>query len=108
MQNALRSLQSLLALGRLNPDSPCMENGKCTKGYPKEFLKETIVDPESYYATYRRRSVADGGREVIHKGKKIDNSWIVPYNAYLSLRYECHINVECCTSPKAADTNAFL
>ena len=35
-------------------------------------------------------------------GKTIDNSWIVPYNPYLSLRYDCHINVEVCTSPKAA------
>ena len=34
-------------------------------------------------------------------GKMLDNSWVVPYNTYLSLTYNCHINVECCTSPKA-------
>ena len=82
--------------GSLNQNSPCMENGKCTKKYPKEFLKETIVDPDNSYATYRRRSPQDGGRSITHptSGAKIDNRWVVPYNPYLSMRYQCHINVE--------------
>ena len=78
-----------------------MENGKCTKGFPKPFVKETMVDPEKSYATYQRRGPADGGRTVKHNGKDIDNSLIVPYNPYLSLRYNCHINVECCASTKS-------
>ena len=85
-----------------NPSSPCMVNGKCSKGYPKEYVKETVVDPDSYYALYRRRSPQDGGREFTVKGKTLDNRWIVPYNAYFSLRYNCHINVEACASVKAA------
>ena len=90
--------------GQENPSSPCMENGKCTKGYPKEFLKKTVVDPDNFYAIYRRRSPSDGGRSVTHpkSGKIIDNRWIVPYNPHLSSRFNCHINVECCSSPKAA------
>ena len=35
-------------------------------------------------------------------GRLIDNSWVVPYNPLLSLRFNCHINVERCASPKAA------
>ena len=88
--------------GASNPRNVCMENGRCTKGYPKPFIKETTVDPESYYATYRRRSPEDGGRTVQKGGNLIHNGMIVPYNPYLSLRYNCHINVEVCTSAKSA------
>ena len=80
----------------------CLENGRCTKGYPKPFQKETVVNSDSFYATYRRRSPEDGGRTVTKGGRSIDNSWVVPYNVYLSLRYDCHINIEVCTSVKAA------
>ena len=88
--------------GAHNPHAQCMENGKCSKGFPKDFQKETTVDPDNFYATYQRKSPADGGRCIMHKGKRIDNSWVIPYNAHLSLRFNCHINVECCASPKAA------
>ena len=35
------------------------------------------------------------------RNKTIDNSWIVPYNPYFSLKYNCHINVESCASVKS-------
>ena len=35
-------------------------------------------------------------------GRVIDNRWVVPYIPFLSLRYNCHINGELCTSPKAS------
>ena len=35
-------------------------------------------------------------------GRTVDNRWIVPYNPFLSLRYNCHINIEKCTLPTAA------
>ena len=30
--------------GNINPQSPCMENEICTKGFPKEFNQETIIN----------------------------------------------------------------
>ena len=90
--------------GKDHPSAPCMENGKCSKKFPKEFHNETIVDQENYYAIYRRRSPENGGRTVTlpKNNRKVDNAWVVPYNPFLSRRFQCHINVECCTSTKAA------
>ena len=89
--------------GKENPKNVCMVNGQCSKAFPKEFIKETVVDPASYYAIYQRRSPQDGGRVLtLPDGRKVDNSFVVPYNPLLLLRYNCHINVELCSSPKAA------
>ena len=89
--------------GNEYPNSPCMENGRCSKKFPKDFVKQTVVDPDNSYATYQRRSPTDGGRQVRDpkSGRMIDSSWVVPYNAYLTMVYNCHINVECCASPLA-------
>lgn len=92
--------------GAANPRSPCMEDGKCTKKYPKEFKRYTVLDPASGFPTYRRRAPEDGGRTLlITRGGRsftITNRDVVAYNPYLSLRYNCHINVEKSTSPRNA------
>ena len=88
--------------GKLKLNSPCMEtndNGLayCTKEFPKDLQKETTVTEYSY-PKYRRRSTADGGRTVVKlvAGKPVvlDNGYVVPYNCFLSLKFNCHINVE--------------
>ena len=88
--------------GTLNPSAPCMKDNKCTKGFPKPFLAHTVVDSNTTYATYRRRCPADGGRtiQLVRRNTTFtaDNSFIVPYSPCLSLRYNCHINVEKCCS----------
>ena len=90
--------------GNENPNCPCMVNGKCSKGYPKEFMEHTVMDPNNFYATYRQRSPEHGGRVMRHpdNGRILDNSMVIPYNPHLSKRYDCHINVECCASVMAA------
>jgi hypothetical protein len=73
----------------------CLKDGKCSKGYPKQFNKFTIVgDVSSMAPQYRRRALEDGGLTVMHKGKLITNQWIVPYNARVLFMNEAHINVE--------------
>lgn len=90
--------------GNINRNSPCMNEGHCTKTFPKQFQDKTIVT-ESSYPLYMRRSPDNGGRT--HKMKVrgsdicVDNSFIVPYNPTLSLRYHAHINVEIVHSVQA-------
>jgi hypothetical protein len=78
------------------------ENSVCKKGFPKEFSEITEWDENAFYPKYRRRSPLQGGRTIYHKGRLIDNRWIVPYSPFLALKYAAHINVEACVSPKAA------
>ena len=68
--------------GIINPSSPCIINGKCSKYYPREFVTTTTINKNGY-PTYRRRN---HGRIIKKKGISIDidNRWIVPYNPYLS------------------------
>ena len=34
-------------------------------------------------------------------GGRQDSTWVVPHNAFLLTKYECHLNVEVCTSIRA-------
>lgn len=92
--------------GSINMNSPCMDNGKCTKRFPREFLTETITGIDGY-PLYRRRSPENGGhsftRSVMNQQDdiEIDNRWIVPYSPILSKTYKAHINVEFCSSVKS-------
>lgn len=87
-----------------NPNSPCMDNGKCTKRFPKAHQPDTITGIDGY-PLYRRRSTDDGGRSftlnIRQATIEIDNRWIVPYSPLLSKTYDAHINVEFCSSVKS-------
>ncbi|KAL6518110.1 hypothetical protein OROMI_033811 [Orobanche minor] len=79
--------------GPLNPASPCMHDGKkCSKKFPKSFNERTMFDGNGY-PVYRRR---DTGDTVDKNGNLIDNRFIVPYNPFLLMKYQAHINVEWC------------
>jgi hypothetical protein len=92
--------------GTLNLYSPCMENGKCTKRFPKDLLADTITGIDGY-PLYRRRSTKNGGQSFRLKNRngdnemEIDNRWVVPYSPILSKTYKTHINVEFCSSVKS-------
>ena len=89
----------------LNPNAPCMENGVCTKGFPKPYQPITVVG-EGSYPLYKRRSTSQGGRtfeKVCHRAGLqtvfiLDNQWIVPYSPFFLRQMKCHINVEICSS----------
>lgn len=83
--------------GDNNPMCPCMRENVCTKRYPKEFSSQTVKCVNGY-PLYRR---PDNKRTVTVGRHVIDNKWIVPYNKQLLLKYNCHINVEVCSSLKS-------
>nr|XP_047144916.1 uncharacterized protein LOC100200664 [Hydra vulgaris] len=67
------------------------------KKFPKEFNPCTVAIFNGY-PNYRR---LDNGRVVIIKDNQVDNRWVVPYNPWLSKKYQAHINVEACMSIKS-------
>lgn len=72
----------------------CWKNDCCSKYFPYAFSDETIIG-DDYYHQYRRRSPENGGNTArMSNGKEVDNRWVVPYNAYLLLKYRSHINVQ--------------
>ena len=84
--------------GLLNRNCPCMTNNQCIKQFPKQFCSETTA-PQDGYPIYRRRSSENGGISfVAESGITIDNRWVVPYNPYLTLKFNAHINVEICNT----------
>ena len=59
----------------------CFQDGHawCSKRYPHPVTPITYIDARGF-VHYRRRTEAD--------------RWVVPYSPSLSLKYDCHINVE--------------
>ena len=68
--------------GCQNPSAQCMVDGKCTKGFPKEFNPETKSANDGY-PLYRRRHPNHGGRTAVKQFRGNN------------------INVELCNSIKA-------
>lgn len=85
--------------GKDHRSSPCMKGVgqelKCEKCFPKDFQRHTTVNAESH-PTYRRRSPSNGGRRYQANPNMFifDNRWTVSYSPFLSMTYDCHINVE--------------
>ncbi|XP_074305055.1 uncharacterized protein LOC141639985 [Silene latifolia] len=50
------------------------------------------------YPIYRRRQ---NGRSVVVRTATLDNRWVVPYNPFLLVKYDCPLNVEVCSTIKA-------
>ncbi|XP_021719079.1 uncharacterized protein LOC110686798 [Chenopodium quinoa] len=84
--------------GHLNPECPCMKHkeqrGRCKYGYPKKNCEEIKSNGVGYHM-YRRRATCD---IVKVRGVEMDNSWVIPYNPYLLAYFNCHLNVEVCST----------
>nr|XP_027072002.1 uncharacterized protein LOC113696819 [Coffea arabica] len=75
---------------------PCMKDDSCKNHYPKNLCPHTTHGEDSY-PYYRRR---DDGKKVRIRIFTLDNRWVVPYNPYLLALFDCHMNVEICSTIK--------
>ncbi len=76
--------------GAAFPNAPCMEDGKCTKQYPRKTMTNV-----NGYLIYRRKNTKC---TILVHGVELDNHWVVLHNVYLSTKYDVHINVEVCNN----------
>jgi hypothetical protein len=83
--------------GVLNEKCASMQDGECQFWFPCQFCDATQMGKD-LYLVYRRR---DDGQVVEVRNANLDNRWIVPFNPSLLMLYNCHINVEICSSIKA-------
>lgn len=83
--------------GTDNPSCPCMVGRKCSKNFPKKWQEDTVVDSDGY-PVYKRRNTC---QTIEKSGVPLDNRYVVPYNATLLRKYQCHINIEWCNQSGA-------
>lgn len=95
--------------GAHNVNSICMETNKtaskryCSKHFPQPFRTTAGFNEKTGRAEYKR--IDNGDRPKIRQRKggqwvdvEIGNEWIVPYNPYLFLKYNCHICADIVTA----------
>ena len=69
----------------------------CRNKYQSEFTTFTTHSDDGY-PTYTQRDTSGYVRIL---GVEFDNRWVIPYNPYLLASFDCHINVEICSTIKA-------
>nr|XP_027075846.1 uncharacterized protein LOC113699685 [Coffea arabica] len=81
--------------GNMDKSCPCMKDGSCKSHYPK--ISAPYNHGEDSYPYYRRMG---DGKKVKVRRFTLDNRWVVPYNPYLLALFDCHMNVEICSTIK--------
>lgn len=79
------------------PSAPCYDKDakfKCKKCFPKSISNETKTDKLGFPVMMRRKD----GQSTTRNGIELNNQYVVPYNPFLLYKYDCHINVEICSS----------
>lgn len=83
-------VEKFMLHGPCRAGSPCWVDGRCRSRYPKPFIDKTSIS-DALFPNYFRPN----NGQVIKKPSCIySNQHVVPYNKYLLLLMECHLNVE--------------
>ncbi|KAG6682508.1 hypothetical protein I3842_13G145700 [Carya illinoinensis] len=83
--------------GILNPTNICMKKNRiCKNQYPKKFTSKITVGIDCF-PLYKRSNDGTIGKV---RGQNLDNRWVVPYNSHLLSKFNCHTNVEICSTIK--------
>ncbi|KAJ8936716.1 hypothetical protein NQ314_012188 [Rhamnusium bicolor] len=78
--------------GTMNPDAPCMTDGRCRKYFPRAYCEETILNAgDNHRPLYRRPR---NGRFIQLPIAIVTNTRVVPYNPYALVKFQTHINFE--------------
>ncbi|MBW0564551.1 hypothetical protein O181_104266 [Austropuccinia psidii MF-1] len=80
---------STMLHGPCTQTSRCWGRFGCKYGYPKSFVEQTSFRHDAYPAYHQR-----DGLTFETNGRTYTNKDVVPYPEYLSMKYECHLNVE--------------
>ncbi|GJS98117.1 DNA helicase [Tanacetum coccineum] len=79
--------------GYANKNASCMKDGnKCNRNFPKPYCNATYIDKDGFVHYRRRETNIDTERQEV----RLDNSYVVPFNRALCMRFYAHINVEYC------------
>jgi hypothetical protein len=78
--------------GDTNPKSPCMNNGVCSKHFPKPYRLEASYDSDGFPLYQRRENGIVAWKGLVN----LDNHWVMPHNLNVLKKYQCHINIEAC------------
>ena len=66
------------------------------KEFPKSLQQNTEFSVNGY-PQYQRR----GQHRADLRCHTVNDSWVVPYNPHLLMKFNCHMNVEVCTTVKS-------
>lgn len=79
-------------------DLPCWDNDKmkCSKYFPKRESDVTFCDDKGFIH-FRRNSKNTANIKYRNNEVQVNDTWVVPYNASLLLKFDAHINLEVST-----------
>lgn len=65
-------------------NSSCMDDGRCTKYFPKKYVELSTID-EDGYPVYRMRN---NGCTIVKSEFSLDNRYVIPHYRYLLIKME--------------------